>query len=142
MERHDSGRRRRGFTLIELLLVIVIIATLAALVIPNFMGRGEEARRTAAKAQITTFESVLATYESDCGSLPESLDSLINEPSPKPRGWKGPYMKDVPVDPWGNPYAYKKAGSHRPPFPDICSNGPDGREGTEDDITSWDSGKK
>ena len=40
-----------GFTLVELLLVLVILGTLAALVIPKFAGRSEPAKVTAAQTQ-------------------------------------------------------------------------------------------
>ena len=141
--RHARRSRRpdQGFTLIELLLVIVIIATLAALVVPQLVGRGEDARRAAAKQQITNFETALDMYETDSGAYPttaQGLEALRTEPSPKPKNWKGPYMKkETPVDPWGNPYQYKAPGSHHPQGCDLWSNGPDGREGTDDDVSNW-----
>lgn len=49
MIRKTMSRRRAGFTLVELLLVLVILATLAAIVIPRIAGRGEDANRTAAQ---------------------------------------------------------------------------------------------
>jgi general secretion pathway protein G len=138
--------KNRGFTLIELLLVIVIIATLAALVIPNFVGRGEEARRAAAKTQIGNFESALDAYELDNGAYPttaQGLEALRTEPSPKPKSWKGPYLKkEIPNDPWGAAFNYKAPGQHHPTGADIWSNGPDGREGTEDDVNNWDVNNK
>ena len=133
---------RVGFTLIELLLVIVIIATLAAIVVPQLAGRGEDARKSAAKAQISNFETCLDLYEADNGSYPttaQGLDALRNEPSPKPRKWNGPYLKkDVPNDPWSNPYHYACPGTHNPRGYDLWSSGPDGQDGTQDDIVSWD----
>jgi len=39
---------KSGFTLIELLLVLVILAALAAIVVPKFTRRSEQARITAA----------------------------------------------------------------------------------------------
>ena len=145
-----SARRRhlarnRGFTLIELLLVIVIIATLAALVVPQFSGRSEEARRAAAKTQIESlFGIALDLYEADNGAYPstdQSLDALRAQPggSPEPRNWKGPYLKkNVPQDPWGNEYHYRCPGDINPDGYDLLSVGPDGREGTDDDIASWE----
>lgn len=137
--------RRQGFTLIELLLVIVIIATLAALVVPQFSGRSEEARRAAAKTQIESlFGMALDLYEADNGAYPsseQSLEALWSQPggTPEPRNWKGPYLKKrVPPDPWGNDYIYSCPGENNPNSYDLMSVGADGREGTDDDIVSWE----
>lgn len=140
-------RRRRGFTLIELLLVMVIIAVLAALVIPRFAGRSEDARKGAAETQIKSlFGTALDIYETDNGTYPstsQGLSALRAEPSsdPQPKSWKGPYLKsDVPSDPWGNEYVYRFPGTQNKDSYDLSSMGPDGREGTDDDIANWDTG--
>ena len=135
------SKRKTGFTLIELLLVIVIIATLAAIVVPQLAGRSEDARIGAAKAQIASFETALDQYEVDNGAYPTSeqgLQALWVNPDPsKLTKWKGYLKKEVPNDPWGNPYVYKAPGVHHPKSYDILSSGPDGREGSDDDIGNW-----
>ncbi len=143
-----SGRPDRGFTLIELLLVIVIIATLAAIVVPQLAGRGEDAKIGAAKAQIAGFETALDAFEVDCGRYPstaEGLEALRTQPNGLTK-WKGPYMKkDIPLDPWEKPFQYKSPGSHASGSAasyDVWSNGPDGSEGSADDIKSWDINNK
>jgi general secretion pathway protein G len=130
-----------GFTLIELLLVVVIIGILAALVIPKMAGRSEEARKAAAQQDIATLAGSLSVYEVDLGRYPateEGLDALIQPPSglKDPAKWKGPYIqkKEIPIDPWGNPYKYVYPGARGPKTFDLSSAGPDGQEGTEDDI--------
>lgn len=139
-----TQRMRRGFTLIELLLVMVILAVLAALVLPKFTGRTEDANKTAAQTQISSlFSTALDLYEADNGHFPstaQGLQALRTQPSsaPEPKHWKGPYLKsDIPNDPWGNEYIYRSPGQKNPTGYDILSGGPDGREGTEDDITNW-----
>jgi general secretion pathway protein G len=138
-------RRERGFTLVELLLVLVILATLAAIVIPKFTGRSEQARKTAAQTQISTFGTALDAFEVDMGYYPktsEGLDLLLNGPR-EAKNWHGPYLKsDIPNDPWGNPYIYEFPGKHHDNGYDLLSVGPDGRRDTEDDITNWDTGRK
>lgn len=134
---------RRAFTLIELLLVLVILGILAAIVVPKFAGRTDDARNAAAKTQIAGFSTSLDAYEVDTGSYPkgsEGLFDLVQAPSDV-QGWKGPYMKEVPVDPWGKPYVYVSPGRNNPSSYDIYSLGTDGREGTEDDITNWSKAK-
>jgi general secretion pathway protein G len=137
---HHSPLRDRGFTLIELLLVLVILGILAALVVPKFSGRTEQARETAARSQIATFGTALDAYEVDNGSYPKGrsgLQDLTQQPRDA-QNWKGPYLKgDVPNDPWGNPYVYECPGKHNPNHYDLMSMGPDGREGGDDDVTNW-----
>jgi general secretion pathway protein G len=125
-----------------LLLVLAILGILAAIVVPKFAGRTEQARITAAQSQIATFGTALDAFEVDNGHYPRGKDGLL-ELVQQPRDsdkWKGPYLKsDIPNDPWGRPYAYEYPGRRDPNSYEIISLGPDGREGTEDDITSFQS---
>lgn len=133
--------RASAFSLIELLLVLVILAVLAALVIPKFTGRSEQARRTAAQTQISGFSARLSEFEIDTGRYPtteEGLNALVERPSNVPEGsWAG-YLERIPKDPWGNAYQYEQPGRHNERSFDVSSAGPDGRHGTDDDITNWD----
>ena len=130
---------RRGFTLVELLLLLVILGILAALVLPKFTGRTEQARITAAQTQIATFGTALDAYEVDTGSYPRGQDGLVQlvaQPADV-TGWRGPYLKsDIPLDPWGHPYLYEFPGKVNPSGYDIRSMGPDGQAGTGDDIVN------
>jgi type II secretion system protein G len=76
-------RHSRGFTLVEMLLVLVILATLAAIVYPKVMGRSEQARVTAAQTQIANFKTALDSFEVDNGYYPKGkngLNDLIVQP--------------------------------------------------------------
>jgi general secretion pathway protein G len=136
-------RTDSGFTLIEILLVVVIIGILAGLVVPNLVGRGEEARIKAAEADIYGgLSAALDLYELDTGSYPEKLEDLVVEPGSS-KNWRGPYIKKgLPQDPWGNRYLYKKPGQNNSSSYDLSSAGPDGQENTADDITNWDSAER
>lgn len=139
-----TKRRLQAFTLVEMLLVLVILATLAAIVIPKFAGRSEQAKVTAAQSQVSSIEMALDSFEVDNGYFPKTgeLDALINQPA-NASNWRGPYLKKgIPNDPWGNPYTYDYPGKHNPTGYDLFSPGPDGRAGTDDDITNWETGKK
>lgn len=137
---------RRGFTLIELLLVILIISILAALVVPRFAKRSEEARVSAAIVDVrANLATALDLYELDNGNYPTSsqgLEALIREPtgSPRPRNWNGPYVRGgLPKDPWGQAYVYRSPCSRPNCDYELLSCGPDGAEGGDDDITSWEA---
>ncbi len=132
--------RNQGFTLVEMLLVLVILATLAAIVYPKFTGRTEQAKTTAAKTEIASITMALNAFEVDNGYYPKTgaLGALISQPGDA-QNWHGPYLeKGVPKDPWGNEYLYEYPGKHTVNGFDLSSAGPDGRANTDDDITSWD----
>jgi len=135
MKKKDSG-----FTLIEILLVVIIIGILAGLVVPNLVGRGEETRIKGAEADINGgLSAALDLYELDTGAFPEKIEDLVVDPGTGKK-WRGPYVKKgIPKDPWGNPYMYKKPGQNNTRSYDLSSSGPDEQEGSEDDITNWDT---
>lgn len=104
-------RARGGFTLIELVVVIVILAILAAVIVPRFFGRTDDAKISSAITTIKSIDDSVGLYNADTGSFPPSLDALISNPQVK--GWNGPYLKNqssVPMDPWGHPYTYTEIG--------------------------------
>jgi general secretion pathway protein G len=144
MQKPKYTIRYAAFTLVEMLLVLVILAVLAAIVIPKFSGRSQQAKETAAKSQISSIEIALDSFEVDTGSYPQGtggLNALVDQPN-NAQNWKGPYLKKgVPLDPWGNAYIYASPGKNNPKGYDLSSVGPDGRSGTEDDIVNWDTKK-
>ncbi len=136
---NQKSKLSRAFTLVEIMLVVAIIGILAALVIPKIAGKSEQARETAAMADIKGgIKSALDQYDVDMGTYPSSLQDLINPPH-NSRNWHGPYFDPptLPQDPWGNPYLYQYPGKHNPTGYDLWSAGPDGKSGTSDDIGNW-----
>ena len=134
----------RGFTLIEIMIVVVIIAILAAVVIPRILDRPDQARVTAAKADIAIIMQQLKLYRLDNASYPstdQGLQALIIKPTttPIPMNWKnGGYLEKLPNDPWGRPYQYLNPGLKGEI--DVFSLGADGQpggEGNNADIGSW-----
>ncbi|AIE87566.1 type II secretion system major pseudopilin GspG [Fimbriimonas ginsengisoli] len=121
MKKKINGMKRRGFTLIELLVVILILAILAALIVPKVIGRTDDAKVGAAKSDLKNLSSALEAFKLDCGRYPtadEGLTALQVAPGDV-QGWKGPYLKGMPesqpVDPWGTAYQYEYPGTSGDP---------------------------
>lgn len=138
---------RKGFTLIEILVVVAVLAVLAALVAPNVFQHLGTAQDAAARSQIEMLGAALDAYRLDNGRYPstdQGIDALRNAPSidPAPRNWRGPYLRrEIPFDPWDNPYIYLSPGEVNPNSYDLLSLGADGQpggEGENADITSWE----
>ena len=129
---------KNGFTFIELMVVIIIIGMLAMIVMPSFLKRVDEAKITAAKVQIKSFESGLKLFYLDNGFYPsteQGLKALVEKPTSGriPNKWReGGYLDKpvIPKDPWGNDYVYLSPGRHGEEY-EIISYGRDGKEGGE-----------
>jgi general secretion pathway protein G len=137
-------RLASGFTLVEVLVVIVILGILAAVIVPNVVGRAHDARVAAAKQDVATLSQALAMYKLDNARVPsaeQGLKALTEKPvlAPLPNNWRtGGYIPRLPNDPWGNAYQYSNPGL-RGEF-DVFSFGADGKaggEGENADLGSW-----
>ncbi len=142
--RSKNRKGRQGLTLMEVLLVLAILVILGAIVFVNFSGVFEGSKKKAAQAQIDAFETQLDVYQLDVGSYPttqQSLQALRLPPSDlaNPQKWNGPYAdQDIPLDPWDRPYKYELAvDQFNQAKPRIWSSGPDGQDGTADDISNF-----
>jgi len=81
-------------------------------------------------------------YHLNAGSFPttqQGFKALVEKPTlaPAPTRWVQVLSK-IPVDPWNNLYIYRFPGKKRAGEFEVISKGPDGLEGTPDDISSQD----
>jgi len=137
--KRTSANRRRGFTLIELLLVLVILAVLAAVVIPKLTGRVETARKNSTIAELANLKQAIETFEVDCARLPnsqEGLEALVSAPAGLEAYWHGKYIDAVPEDKWGHLYQYYGPDQMGEGQFQIISAGPDGNMNTGDDLVA------
>lgn len=133
LNRIRSNRRLHAFTLIELMVVILILAILAALIVPRVVGRQDEAKRSKAAADISSLSSALQQFRLDCDRYPSTEEGLmaLRQAPPDVNNWKGPYLqKAIPTDPWGNEYVYEYPGADEESYV-LLSFGADGVEGGE-----------
>jgi len=149
------NKSRRGFTFLEIMVVVLILGILAGLIIPRFVSRAEDAKKTKAAVQMRELMKALELYKLDNGVYPsteQGLQALVEKPTgdPEAKKWKQ-YLDKVPQDPWRNDYIYICPGLNHTKNPDednpessnlyfrfdLISLGPDGKE-SDDDIKSWD----
>jgi len=147
LARRKSSRKRRGlcrraFTLLEIIIAIAILGLLTGLAINNLTGNLRDAEITVAQTFVgSTMKLPLTSYRLHMGDYPTTAEGLVAleaAPQGKADRWKGPYLDGkLPTDPWKNPYQYRYPGTHNKDRYDIWSKGPDGVDGTADDICNW-----
>jgi len=143
MKTRSLQRRSAGFTLLEIMVVVIIIGVLAATIIPQFVGTTQDAKISAAKADVAQLENALERFNLHMDRYPtmdEGLKVLVEAPAGEDKKWRGPYIKLLRPDPWGNPYQYRVPGMHHTTSFDVWSRGADGQDGGDGpnaDIGNW-----
>lgn len=135
----QKSKSIRAFTLLEIIVVLALIAAIAGLVIANLdkiFGGGKE---SVAKIWVKQIDTPLMAYRIQMGNYPtteQGLQALLTPPAGQEKRWKGPYIKELPEDPWNHPYQYRYPGTKNPSSYDVWSLGPNGVE-DEEVIGNW-----
>ncbi len=138
--RASIAQHQAGFTLIEVLLVLIILVIMGSLALNVFTGAQDQAEINVAKTQVNFIRGSIDRYRLDMRDYPSKLEDLWEEPSDSDDAekWTGPYVEKLRDDPWDNEYQYTAEGKKNTDKYDFWSYGPDGKNGTDDDIGNWD----
>lgn len=127
--------QQSGFTLIEVMVVIVILGVLAALVVPNVMGKVDSSKIKTTEITLNSVAKELDAFKMDNNRYPTSqdggLEALVTQPTNVKNYPIGGYLKKYPKDSWDNDLQYIIPGSDGRPY-DLYSFGADGKDGGED----------
>lgn len=142
-DRNNKRRIRNGFTMVELMAMLIIIGLLATLVVTKVANKIDQARITTTKANLKMLHSAVNQFKMDTGRFPSSdlgLLELIEQPADVENYPVGGYLEttELPRDGWGHDFVYEDYPESGKQFA-IRSFGPDGEEGTEDDLLSTDA---
>lgn len=144
MTRKERKRRiKYGFTMVELMAMLIIIGLLATLVVTKVASKIDQARETTTKANLKALAAAVNQFRMDTARFPtedEGLLALIEQPSDVKTWEPGGYLEttEIPKDGWGNDFIYELFPESGKQFV-IRSCGPDGEQGTEDDLLSTDA---
>ena len=123
-----ASRRQHGFNLIEIMVVLTIISMLMGAVGFGAFAMLEKARKKETRNIMHSIENALVQWQTEStDSCPPSLNEMVTKK----------ILNKDPKDGWGRPFQFKCPGEHNNEI-DLVSLGKDGKEGTADDIKSWE----
>ncbi|MGA2798197.1 MAG: type II secretion system protein [Thermoguttaceae bacterium] len=109
---------RSAFTLIEVLIVVIIMALLAATIIPQFSSSTSDAKKSALNFNLHTLRSQIEMYKVHHNGAPPKQSSFADQMTKKTNvdgsinaasGLYGPYFQQpVPANPYNNSNALFK----------------------------------
>jgi general secretion pathway protein G len=116
---------KKAFSLMELMVVIIILGLLAMFVLPNLIGKSDEAKDKLVCIQMKSVGQTIKMFKLDTSAYPtteEGLNILVEKK----------YFEEgkTPKDSWGNDFIYLQTEDAF----ELVSFGADKKENTADDI--------
>lgn len=130
-------KNRKGMTLIEIMIVLAIIGSIAALLLPNITGQLDKSKVKEARIQMTQIVNALSMYYTDCGKYPQSLEGLTKADAECSNWGPEPYYKKDLKDPFNHELVYELSGTEYT-LKSLGKDGRDGGSGNNKDITLED----
>lgn len=128
---------RQGFTLLELMIVMGIIVMLAGLAVAALLNANDDAMEGVAKIKAAQYAEACKQYKIKVGFWPQQLQDLAQRPqNVSDKKWRRPFVDKLEADPWGNQFTLQTDAVNNKVR--VTSVGPDGKAGTEDDVSSDD----
>jgi general secretion pathway protein G len=135
-------KNRRGMTLIEIMIVLAIIGSIAALLLPAVTGQLDKSKVKEARIQMTQIVNALSMYYTDCGKYPQSLEGLTTADANCSNWGPQPYATAKKLkDPWGNDFVYEPNGADYN-LKSLGKNKQEGGSGYDKDISLEDLDSK
>jgi general secretion pathway protein G len=126
-------RNDEAMTLVEVMVVVAIIGLIMGAVAFEVRRRLIQARIRMTQTKIVRTKEAIALYDLEAGpGCPQSLQALVDER----------ILENEPLDAWGEPLLFRCPAEQGRGVADVWSKGPDGRDGTEDDVCSWKLGRR
>lgn len=130
-------KNRKGMTLIEIMIVLAIIGSIAALLLPNITGQLDKSKVKEARIQMTQIVNALSMYYTDCGKYPQSLEGLAKADAECSNWGPEPYYKKDLKDPFNHELVYEVTGTEYS-LKSLGKDGKEGGSGNDKDITLED----
>lgn len=94
-------KKKRGFSVTEISICVLIVGLMMALGVAGWTEMVQTARSSRAKAEISVMAGAVSQYRYEIGRYPANLNELMTT-----KGQYGPWLAEINIDPWGNPYQY------------------------------------
>lgn len=136
-----TPRKRRWLQRLSIVVLVLVMIPIGCVLVSKFLAPScviddiEGIGRP--RADLKGLEMNIIRFRVFTGHLPTTLRDLAVKPDQTTGPWRRLIEESALKDPWGNDYRYRNPGTHNPTGYDIFSVGPDGKEGTADDIGNW-----
>lgn len=118
-------KNRKGMTLIEIMIVLAIIGSIAAILLPSMTGQLDKSKVKETRIKMTQIVNALSMYYTDCGKYPQELDGLTKADANCSNWGPEPYYTKGLKDSFDHDFIYELDGTEY----SLKSLGKDGREG-------------